>query len=109
MQKSPTLWHNNPAKSGGVAYSDPGTQYNSSTTPFSAASVGLADSGKVPEAWTLQPKTPTLFVPNAAANTKLYQFDSASHTYDSAVDTYDGVVAGQNFADREQPTQWSNL
>lgn len=108
-QKTPTSWKHNPAKTAGVAYSSPVTQYSAAAVPYSSANVGLPASGKVAGSWASQSKTATKFVPNPLANTNLYPYDSSIKTYDSTVDTYDGIVSGQDFGDQETPTAWSPL
>jgi hypothetical protein len=107
-RKVATLWKNNPNKNAdAVGYSSSLVTYNSATTPFSSSTVGQANSGKIAGSWSRQGKTATQFVPNPAANTNLYPYDSAIKTYDSATDTYDGIVSGQDFGDIETPTAWS--
>lgn len=108
-RKVAIAWKSNTAKTAGVAYSSSSVAYNSTTTPFSASTVGLADSGKTAGSWSRVNKTATMFVPNPAANTNLYLYDVAAITYDSASRTYDGIVTGQDFGDIQTPTAWSEL
>lgn len=109
MQRTPTSWDANTAKNNGVAYSDASTTYSSPTTAYSSPTVNLDEFGKIASSWASTPKTATGWVPNSAATTNLYPFDSANHTYDSTVDTYDGIVTGQDFGDIQTPTQWQGL